>query len=89
MSWNDLSFVSEKTPSARGEVKANRLILPCNIIMFGPRLKWQGTPLRSNTVKLDCSQEHIDFGGMFSIRRRDTRLMPSAEIRLWSVARKG
>jgi hypothetical protein len=35
--------------------------------------------LRSKTVKLDCSREHIGFGGMIFVRRRDIYLNPLLE----------
>ena len=44
-----------------------------------PPLRWEGTPLRSKTVKLDCSKEHIGFGGMIFVRRRDIYLNPLLE----------
>jgi len=44
---------------------------------------------KSKAVKLDCSQKHTDFKGMFSARKRDTHLKSSSETRLWIVVRKG
>jgi len=44
---------------------------------------------KSKAVKLDCSQKHTDFKGMFSARKRDTHLKPSSETRLRIVARNG
>ncbi|MHB8359622.1 MAG: hypothetical protein ACYDCP_09005 [Thermoplasmataceae archaeon] len=35
--------------------------------------------MRSKTVNLDCSKEHIGFGGMISVRRRDICLNPLLE----------
>ena len=52
------------------------------------RWRWEGTPSRTNTVKLVCSQESISFSGMFSLGRRNICLNHSTEIRLWCVDRK-
>ncbi|MHB1649305.1 MAG: hypothetical protein ACYCSA_03065 [Thermoplasmataceae archaeon] len=35
--------------------------------------------MRSKTVNLDCSKEHIGFGGMIFVRRRDIYLNPLLE----------
>ena len=48
------------------------------IVQYGhseiPNVKYP----KSKTAKMDSSKEHTGSGGMFSVRRRDTRLKPSA-----------